>query len=209
MPAFRMDIRSKPIVVIPHWLIVATILAAGPAAAAASGGETSDTQTPVTADEQRRCRRTNRQHSGSTSPRSRPSRSVEGRASAQVTIIDVRTIEEYMWVGHTSMAWLVPVVEVDYTWDASKETVPAAAAAGFRGPGAEGGQARGYPHGHVPFRRPWSHGGQPSRQGRLQERLQHHRRYGGRHGQGSRERVPRPAAGEWLEEFGPAVDIRG
>ena len=27
-------------------------------------------------------------------------------------------------VGHTSMAWLVPVVEVDYTWDAGKKQFP-------------------------------------------------------------------------------------
>ena len=41
-----------------------------------------------------------------------------------VTILDVRTIEEYMWVGHTSMGWLVPVVAVDYTWDAAKKQFP-------------------------------------------------------------------------------------
>ena len=45
-------------------------------------------------------------------------------APDKVTILDVRTIEEYMWVGHTSMAWLVPVVAVDYTWDAGKKQFP-------------------------------------------------------------------------------------
>ena len=45
-------------------------------------------------------------------------------APDKVTILDVRTIEEYMWVGHTSMGWLVPVVAVDYTWDAAKKQFP-------------------------------------------------------------------------------------
>ena len=45
-------------------------------------------------------------------------------APDKVKIIDVRTPEEYMWVGHASMAWLVPVIGVTYQWDAGRKQFP-------------------------------------------------------------------------------------
>ena len=42
-----------------------------------------------------------------------------------VKIIDVRTPEEFMWVGHAPMAWKVPLVAVTYQWDAEKNQFPA------------------------------------------------------------------------------------
>jgi rhodanese-related sulfurtransferase len=45
-------------------------------------------------------------------------------APDQVKIIDVRTPEEYMWVGHAPMAWLVPVIGVTYQWDPGKKQFP-------------------------------------------------------------------------------------
>jgi rhodanese-related sulfurtransferase len=42
-----------------------------------------------------------------------------------IKILDVRTPEEYMWVGHAPMAWLIPLVGVNYTWDADKKQFPA------------------------------------------------------------------------------------
>jgi rhodanese-related sulfurtransferase len=45
-------------------------------------------------------------------------------APDKVKIIDVRTPEEVMWVGHPPMAWKIPVVAVTYQWDADKKQFP-------------------------------------------------------------------------------------
>ena len=45
-------------------------------------------------------------------------------APGRVKILDVRTPEEVMWVGHAPMAWKVPVVAVTYQWDADKKQFP-------------------------------------------------------------------------------------
>jgi rhodanese-related sulfurtransferase len=45
-------------------------------------------------------------------------------APDKVKIIDVRTPEEVMWVGHPPMAWKIPVVAVTYEWDADKKQFP-------------------------------------------------------------------------------------
>ena len=42
----------------------------------------------------------------------------------KVKIIDVRTPEEYMWVGHAPMAWVIPVLAVTYEWDAESKQFP-------------------------------------------------------------------------------------
>ena len=41
-----------------------------------------------------------------------------------VTILDVRTPEEHLFVGHPPMAWLVPLVLLSYRWDAAKGEFP-------------------------------------------------------------------------------------
>ncbi len=41
-----------------------------------------------------------------------------------VKIIDVRTPEEYLFVGHPTMAWKVPIAAQIYEWDASKGKFP-------------------------------------------------------------------------------------
>jgi rhodanese-related sulfurtransferase len=38
-----------------------------------------------------------------------------------VKIIDVRTPEEYIYVGHPGMAWNVPLKFIEYKWDAQKK----------------------------------------------------------------------------------------
>ena len=38
-----------------------------------------------------------------------------------VMVLDVRTTEEYLFVGHASMAWNVPLVSQTYEWDAGKQ----------------------------------------------------------------------------------------
>ena len=38
-----------------------------------------------------------------------------------VTVLDVRTTEEYLFVGHAPMAWNVPLASQTYDWDAEKK----------------------------------------------------------------------------------------
>jgi rhodanese-related sulfurtransferase len=42
----------------------------------------------------------------------------------KVKIIDVRTPEEYLFVGHPAMAWKIPVAVQLYEWDAEKKQYP-------------------------------------------------------------------------------------
>ena len=42
----------------------------------------------------------------------------------QVKILDVRTPEEYLFVGHPTMAWKVPVAVQSYVWDTGKGQFP-------------------------------------------------------------------------------------
>jgi len=41
-----------------------------------------------------------------------------------VTILDVRTPEEYLFVGQPAMAWKIPVIAQSYVWDAEKGKFP-------------------------------------------------------------------------------------
>lgn len=45
-------------------------------------------------------------------------------APDQVKIIDVRTPEEFLFVGHPTMAWKIPVATQSYIWDAEKNQYP-------------------------------------------------------------------------------------
>jgi rhodanese-related sulfurtransferase len=45
-------------------------------------------------------------------------------APEKVKIIDVRTPEEYLFVGHPTMAWKIPVAVQSYAWDAEKKQFP-------------------------------------------------------------------------------------
>lgn len=42
----------------------------------------------------------------------------------KVIILDVRTPEEYLYVGHPPMAWKIPVIAQSYDWDAEKGQFP-------------------------------------------------------------------------------------
>jgi rhodanese-related sulfurtransferase len=44
-----------------------------------------------------------------------------GAAPKTVKVIDVRTPEEYLYVGHPAMAWNVPFMMQGYEWDAQKK----------------------------------------------------------------------------------------
>jgi len=41
-----------------------------------------------------------------------------------VMILDVRTPEEFIFIGHPAMAWKIPVAEQTYEWDAAKKEFP-------------------------------------------------------------------------------------
>ncbi len=45
-------------------------------------------------------------------------------APDKVTILDVRTPDEYLVIGHAEMAWNVPVAEQTFQWDAEKKHFP-------------------------------------------------------------------------------------
>ena len=42
----------------------------------------------------------------------------------KVKVIDVRTPEEYLFVGHPTMAWKIPVAVQIYEWDPEKKNFP-------------------------------------------------------------------------------------
>ena len=42
----------------------------------------------------------------------------------KVKILDVRTAEEYLYVGHAPMAWNIPIFFQSYEWDAAKNKLP-------------------------------------------------------------------------------------
>ena len=42
----------------------------------------------------------------------------------KVMILDVRTPEEYLFVGHPTMAWKIPLAAQTYEWDAAKGQFP-------------------------------------------------------------------------------------
>jgi rhodanese-related sulfurtransferase len=45
-------------------------------------------------------------------------------APDKVTILDVRTPEEYMFIGHADTAWNIPLAAQLYQWDAEKKQFP-------------------------------------------------------------------------------------
>ncbi len=42
----------------------------------------------------------------------------------RVMILDVRTPEEYLFIGHPAMAWKIPIAAQEYEWDAGKGKFP-------------------------------------------------------------------------------------
>lgn len=43
---------------------------------------------------------------------------------AKVMILDTRTPEEFLFVGHPAMAWKIPIATQSYEWDAAKGEFP-------------------------------------------------------------------------------------
>jgi rhodanese-related sulfurtransferase len=52
-------------------------------------------------------------------------------APDSVTIIDVRTPEEYLFIGHANMAVNIPIAAQSYEWDADKQQFPMVPLADF------------------------------------------------------------------------------
>lgn len=42
----------------------------------------------------------------------------------KVKILDVRTLEEYLFIGHPAMAWIIPLLFQIYEWDQEKQKFP-------------------------------------------------------------------------------------
>jgi len=42
----------------------------------------------------------------------------------KVTVLDVRTPEEYLFIGHAQIAWNIPLAAQSYQWDATKKQFP-------------------------------------------------------------------------------------
>jgi rhodanese-related sulfurtransferase len=42
----------------------------------------------------------------------------------EVTLIDVRTPEEFLFIGHAEMAWNIPLAVQSYQWDPEKQQLP-------------------------------------------------------------------------------------
>ena len=45
-------------------------------------------------------------------------------APDKVKILDVRTPEEFLFVGHPEMAWKIPIAAQNYAWDSEKKQFP-------------------------------------------------------------------------------------
>lgn len=45
-------------------------------------------------------------------------------APEKVILLDVRTPEEFLFVGHAPMAWKIPIAVQSYEWDAEKKQFP-------------------------------------------------------------------------------------
>ena len=52
-------------------------------------------------------------------------------APDEVTILDVRTPEEYLFIGHADMAWNIPLASQSYEWDAENQKFPMSPLADF------------------------------------------------------------------------------
>ncbi|MDN3641915.1 rhodanese-like domain-containing protein [Lutimonas halocynthiae] len=51
----------------------------------------------------------------------------------KVTILDIRTPEEYLFIGHAAMAWNIPAFDQSYEWDSEKQGFPMTPNPGFVG----------------------------------------------------------------------------
>ena len=128
-------------------------------------------------------------------------------APDKVKILDVRTPEEYICVGHPTMAWKVPVVAVSYLWDEDKGQFPMRPLADF----VSRVQTFAKPEDTLMVM--CRSGGRSAIAVNMLDKaglqgVQHRRWHGRGSGQGSGQRIPGPAVEERLEERGLPVDLR-
>jgi rhodanese-related sulfurtransferase len=112
---------TEPLAVMSGWMIIAAAAATSPAATAAAAEASTaslsskDTTAQVPAEKQTVL---------GLYVTAKEAHERWKAAPDKVTIVDVRTPEEVMWVGHAPMAWKIPVVAVTYAWDADKKQFP-------------------------------------------------------------------------------------
>ena len=119
MSKSRLNGHRYSLALATRWMICAAVAAVGlpaatSAATAAQGEPASSLQVPA-----------EKQTTLGLYVTAREAYSRWQAAPDKVKIIDVRTPEEYLWVGHAPMAWLVPVLGVTYSWDAQSNRFPA------------------------------------------------------------------------------------
>ena len=120
----------------------------------------------------------------------------------KVKVIDVRTPEEFAFVGHPEMAWNIPVAFVSYQRKDGKFEYKAEPNKAFVDLVKEIAAADRCSVGHMPVGRPQRDGRESTGGRRVHEGLQHRRRSGRRPRAGSGECLSRKANEERLEELG-------
>ena len=92
----------------------------------------------------------------------------------RVKVLDVRTFEEYVLIGHAEMAANIPLAFPTYTWDADKGNYSVVINPDFIAHVKERFKPDDTILVHVPVRRSQRHGDQCAGQGWLYEAVQHH-----------------------------------
>ena len=92
----------------------------------------------------------------------------------KVKIIDCRTTEEYLFIGHPPMAWNIPVAIQTYQWDEDRKQFPMRPNPDFVTQEMESCRTFRRAIGHLQSRWSWQSGHRISRAAWVQERLQHH-----------------------------------
>ena len=93
----------------------------------------------------------------------------------KVKIFDVRTTEEYLFIGHAEMAWNIPFGSTDVSVGCGQEKAPNETESRFPLPGERSCPVHRHDPGHVPVRGAQCDGRKPTCRGWVPQRLQHHR----------------------------------
>ena len=117
----RVNGRSNRLAVMSGWMILAAAAATSPIATAVAAEASTASSSPRAATAQLPAEK---QTTLGLYVTAKEAYQRWEAAPDKVKILDVRTPEEVMWVGHAPMAWKVPVVAVTYQWDADKKQFP-------------------------------------------------------------------------------------
>jgi len=126
--------------------------------------------------------------------------------SRKPIILDVRTAEEFLFVGHAEMAWNVPVAAQSYIWDSATGQFPMRPLPDFVSRVEQIAKHSDTTR-NVPLWRQKCSGCRIAHARWVQQCLQHLGRDGGRLSDRHQQCLPRTANGEWLEKFRASLDI--